>query len=62
MWKNEKFTLTQIFFRQINYLVTFSVRPNRAGSAESSANHTVEITKIYFRAFLAKISWKQGIY
>ena len=27
LWKNDKFTLTEIFFRQINYLVILLVKP-----------------------------------
>ena len=61
LWKNEKFTLTKIFFRQINSLVIYLV------NALVSRNFCQKSVRVNFRnfhsvlsstIFLAKISWK----
>ena len=73
VWKNEKLSLTQKIFRQINSLVTYLVKSLLSRNfyqkckKENSRDfhttvHTVEITGIYSHAFLAKISWKHRIY
>ena len=47
VWKNEKFTLTEIFFRQINYLVILLVK------SLFSRNFCQKSVRVNFRSFLS---------
>ena len=59
VWKNEKFTVTQEKFRQINSSknVTFTKFLPKIGETKSQHTHCVEI---YSHAFLAKFRESNG--
>ena len=68
LWKNEKFTLTEIFFRQINSLViclvnallsrNFCQKSVRVNFRNFHTVCTVEITDLYCHDFFRKNSVK----
>ena len=65
VWKNEKFTLTQKFFRQINYLVillvkslfsrNFCEKRVRVNFRNFHTVHTVEFTKFLYHLKITEI-------
>ena len=58
LWKNEKITLTQEIFRQINYLVILFVKPLFWRNFCQKSVRVKFRKFMYSHAFLAKISWK----